>query len=272
MLLGTGLTGILAPALGGQILVELGWRWTFIGLALCWGLVAFPLCFFFLYGAKDVQRTLGAALPSVSDRLVELPGMDGREAFLSFKYFRLALSIALVMLVVSGTLVHLISFFIDSGMDPLLAATLASVIGLANMIGRVTTGLLLDRFSGSVVGSIAFLMPAVLMVLLLNFDGSIAMAIACAALLGLSAGAELDVAAYLTSRHFGMKSYGFLFGTIAGIMSLAMGVGPLLLSTAFDHAGEYDLAFKIAIPMAVLAAILVGSLGRYDPRFAPAAR
>ncbi|MFV0645726.1 MAG: MFS transporter, partial [Sphingomonadaceae bacterium] len=56
--------------------------------------------------------------------------------------------------------------------------------------------------------------------------------------------------------------------TLAGIMSLAMGLGPLLLGAAYDAFGTYVPAFRIAIPIALVASVLVASLGRYDPRFA----
>jgi MFS family permease len=264
-LLGTGLTGILAPIIGGLVLNAYGWRAAVVALPVIWLIVAFPLCYLYLFGAQDLARQPGGPK---SVNTSDLVGLEWREAMCSRKFIFLALSILLIMPIISGVLVHLIPFFIGSGMDPLEAAALSSVIGVANMVGRLSTGFLLDRFSGTLVSGVAFALPAVLMVALLGFDGSIAMAVLCAALLGLSAGAELDIAAYLTSRHFGIKSFGVLFGTLAGIMALAMGIGPFLLGTVYDRFGDYDLAFQIALPMALFASALVASLGRYDPRFA----
>jgi MFS family permease len=264
-LLGTGLTGILAPIIGGLVLNAYGWRAAVVALPVIWLIVAFPLCYLYLFGAQDLARQPGGPKSANTSDLV---GLEWREAMCSRKFIFLALSILLIMPIISGVLVHLIPFFIGSGLDPLEAAALSSVIGVANMVGRLSTGFLLDRFSGTLVSGVAFALPAVLMVALLGFDGSIAMAVLCAALLGLSAGAELDIAAYLTSRHFGVKSFGVLFGTLAGIMALAMGIGPFLLGTVYDRFGDYDLAFQIALPMALLASVLVASLGRYDPRFA----
>lgn len=115
----------------------------------------------------------------------------------------------------------------------------------------------------------AFALPAVLMVDLLNYDGSVVMAIVLAILLGFASGAELDIAAYMTSRHFGMKNYGFLFGIIVGLLALALGVGPTLMSAIFDHHGSYTIAFIGAIPVSVAASLFIASLGKYDPRFSP---
>jgi MFS family permease len=81
----------------------------------------------------------------------------------------------------------------------------------------------------------------------------------------LCSGAEFDIAAYLTARYFGMKSYGLLFGIIAGAMSLAMGVGPALYGLAYDHFGAYQPAFYGAIIASLSATILLASLGEATP-------
>jgi len=39
-----------------------------------------------------------------------------------------------------------------------------------------------------------------------------------------------------------MKNYGFLFGIIVGLLALALGVGPTLMSAIFDHHGSYTIA------------------------------
>jgi len=135
------------------------------------------------------------------------------------------------------------------------------------VVGRLGTGVLLDRFNGSIVGGVAFAIPAVLMVGLLNYDGSVGMAILLAILLGFSSGAELDIAAYMTSRHFGMKNYGLFFGIIVGLLSLALGIGPTLMSAIYDYYGSYRFAFIGAVPISIAASLLIASLGKYDPRF-----
>jgi hypothetical protein len=45
LLLGTGLTGVIAPLIGGTVLDAYGWRAMVIALPMLWLLVAFPLCY-----------------------------------------------------------------------------------------------------------------------------------------------------------------------------------------------------------------------------------
>jgi len=50
--------------------------------------------------------------------------------------------------------------------------------------------------------------------------------------IGYTAGTNMQVCAYLTTRYGGMRNYGKIFGMIASLMALAGGLGPLL---AFIH-------------------------------------
>ncbi|WP_197063547.1 hypothetical protein [Novosphingobium malaysiense] len=55
---------------------------------------------------------------------------------------------------------------------------------------------------------------------------------------GLTLGAELDILAYLTSHHCSRENFGFLFGVMSGLVTLAGGTGPVMLNTVFDHTGS----------------------------------
>lgn len=257
---GTGLTGITAPLLANYAIETYGWRMAFVVLGVVWAAVTIPVAFAFFRGALDVDRqrdSLGKReAPPV------LNGMTWREALSSSRFYRLAGAVLITVLILSGALVHTVPIFVDSKMSASAAASVASLIGVATIVGRLGAGFLLDRFDGRIVGAGFFLLPAVLMLFLLAFDGSTGRAIVVVAILGLCTGAEFDVAAYLTSRYFGMRSYGLLFGIIAGLLSFAMGVGPALYGAVYDRLGTYDMAFYAAIPMAIAASILIATLGQ----------
>ena len=112
------------------------------------------------------------------------------------------------------------------------------------------------------------LLPIIPCTLLLLFPGSIPIASLAVVVLGLSLGVELDAVAYLVGRHFGMRNYGTLFGTIAGLLALATGLGPVLLNLVYDAAGGYTLVLLTYIPLSLLSATMFASLGRY-PVFPP---
>jgi nitrate/nitrite transporter NarK len=75
--------------------------------------------------------------------------------------------------------------------------------------------------------------------------------------------------AYLTTRHFGMRSFGVLFGTVGGALGLATGLGPLIVSRIYDVTKSYEPALWGFIPICLLGAVLFWTLGKY-PDFAVA--
>jgi MFS family permease len=117
------------------------------------------------------------------------------------------------------------------------------------------------------------ILPVIPCVLLLNIPGSVPAAAVATLFLGLSLGVELDVVAYLVGRHFGMRNYGTLLGTIAGLLALATGLGPVLVNLAYDLTGAYTAVLWIYMPLSLLTAALFASLGRYpvfpDPAPSP---
>jgi hypothetical protein len=94
------------------------------------------------------------------------------------------------------------------------------------------------------------------------------LAVVAAVLLGVGIGAEGDIMAYLTSRYFGIRHYGLVYGCILAFFTLGSGLGPWIMAHAFDANRNYA-AGLIGLGLALLAAVvLVMSLGayRYPPR------
>ena len=112
----------------------------------------------------------------------------------------------------------------------------------------------------------SLIVPVFSSLLILAFPGSVPVASAAVLILGLSLGAELDCVAYLTTRHFGMKAFGTIFGVISGILAFATGLGPFLVNLGYDLTGGYTITLQAYVPLSLLASALFFSLGRY-PQF-----
>jgi MFS family permease len=258
---GVGLTGIFAPLVGSHLIDLFGWRWAFFGIGSLWFAVAMPLIFLFFYGAQDLDRTRRDRKTAVAPSAVS--GVSIREAIRSAAFLKLAVSSFLVMLTVTASLVHFVPMVTHEGVDRSTAVRLASVIGLAAFIGRLITGSLLDRLSGTFVGGTVFALPAIALLAMYFSGGSVLIMALVAIIFGFCSGAELQVASYLASRFFGTKNFGTLFGLIMGLISFAAGMGPLLASFAFDRFGSYDVALLMGVPLSLLSGMLVFWLGRY---------
>jgi MFS family permease len=131
----------------------------------------------------------------------------------------------------------------------------------------LVTGVLLDRFRGSLVGAAAFMLPAIgSILLLLSGDAVVPQAVA-AVLIGLTLGAEVDVIVYLTTRHFGLKNFGALYGGLLAALSIGTATGPLSASVVFDRSGGYAPFLWLTIAFMVASSLALASLPRpAEPR------
>jgi MFS family permease len=259
MLCGTGLGSSLTPIVSNWLIDTWGWRGAFVGLGLFWALLVVPAVFFLFSSVKDRHRS-GTLLHAPTP---DLTGVAIREGLISWTFFKLATAAFVTSLAIVSFTANLVPIFSSQGIPRSEAAGIAGVIGFATVAGRLTGGYLLDRINGGLVGGVSVAMPIPSCVLLLCFPGDLHAAVAAALLLGLSLGVELDAVAYLSTRHFGMRNFGVLFGTISGLLSLATGLGPLLVSLSYDYNKTYDFVLMAYIPLCALASVLFLSLGRY---------
>ena len=257
---GTALCSTLTPILGNYFIETLGWRHAFVALAGFWAILVIPVVVLFFTSARDRNRVVPSS--QKVDAAV-LTGIAVREAMLSGKYFRLASAGFLATLIVVSLVTGLVPILTSLAIERQSAANLAGLVGISTVTGRLIGGYLLDRINGNVVGAVSMLLPIIPCALLLAFPGSIPIAGAAVLVLGLSLGVELDSVAYLVSRHFGMLHYGVLFGTIVGLLSIATGFGPLLISFVYDRTHSYAGVLWGYMPLSLLTALLFASLGRY---------
>ena len=258
--LGGAITTTFLPILCTWLIGEYGWRGAYVGMAGICAILVIPLVAMAFYDARDMggkdQREKPAAVAAQAPENV-------RATLLSSRFIRLSLAAFLLMIGITALLIHFIPILGSAGLTPVQAAGAASLIGIGSILGRLLCGYLLDRISGALVGGLAFGFPAVVAGLLMMFDGSLGNAMVIAFAFGVCVGGEVDVLAYITGRHFGLKSYGTLFAILVAIQNLAYAIGPPLAGTLYDRTGGYDLFLTISMPLFLVAALLVATLGRY---------
>ena len=131
-----------------------------------------------------------------------------------------------------------------------------AVIGLAVVAGRVGIGGLLDRLNPPLVAASFLILPAVACLLLAS-GHALMLALV---LIGLSAGAEVDLLAYLASRCFGLRHYAGIYGWLLSAFSLGGGVGPILAGRVHDVTGSYRDALYAGAVLVAIGAALIGSV------------
>jgi MFS family permease len=253
-LCGASVAQALFPWLGAKLIAANGWQ-TAMGIqAAIWAAIAVPVIVLFFRGARDAKGIQPAAAP------VELPGFGFIEGLKSPVYLRLLLASLLFTFVALALVVSFIPIQTDAGMNAVAAGELAVLIGFFAIAGRLSTGLLIDRFRANLVGAAIFGLPilACLSFLYLGPEG----AFLAAALIGLTVGAEVDVIVYLATRHFGLKAFGALYGGLLVALSLGTALGPLAAAKVYDETGSYAAFFWAGIGCMIVAVVLLASLPR----------
>ena len=245
MLMGTGMAAMLAPALLGPFIVAHGWRAGLTALATIVAVIGIP-----------VSLLTGRGEPASG--LKTQPRNRGRIE-INPATVRIALIGFLLGVIVAALIVHLVPMLIDRGVAPAQAARMAALVGMAVLVARLVVGWLFDRFHAPRVACL-FLTSPVIACAILWFHGP---AVPAALMLGLAAGAEVDMLAYFTSRYAALENYGATYGLVLGLFSLGAAFGPPLFGGTVDATGNADLGLIICGFGLVGALALIASLGRY---------
>lgn len=232
---GTSLASALFPWLGAVLIDNYGWQRAMFYEALIWIAMTYPFMFLAFHGAHDKKFAKEVVLQAAPE-----PGMTLKQGLRSSVFLRMLLVGALYTFVIPTMIVNFIAIQTDGGIVSIQAAKIAALIGLAAIVGRLSTGFLVDHISAIRVGAVAFMLPAIGCGVLLINGITPASAIIAGVLLGLAMGAELDVFGYLTSRYFGTRYFGSLFGCILLSLSLGSGLGHVGASMFFDLTGSYS--------------------------------
>jgi predicted MFS family arabinose efflux permease len=259
---GTALAQIIVPPLGNWLIDNFGWRQAFAWLGLGWGGVAFVLCLFLLFDAHDDLKKARAAGDAEADRS-KLPGLTIPQALRCAALWRVGISTFIMMLFTIALVVHQIPILEEAGVSRTNAAWLASLAGVASIAGKLITGTLMDRFRPNIVGSLTISTAALGFALLLEPMRMPALIVIAMLINGYVSGTKLQICAYLTSRHAGIRNFGTVFSVMASMIALGSGLGPVFGGLVYDAFGSYTVLLIGGICGSLLCAWLIFGVGEY---------
>ena len=257
---GAPLSLMILPALGTWLIGELGWRHAFYGVAAIWLVVVLPLVLLFFHDIPRSADSAGKPAAAVHDGLTFGQGIRTRAfaglviSFGAFSFYNMTISTNLQLM------------FTEKGLTPMAAAGLLTVQGVVGVASRLSVGFLLDRFPGHYIGTITQAMAVLACLLLLLAPPSYGVLLFAVFCFGVATGAEIDVALYLATRHFGLKAFGALFSGIITVGALNAALGPYVAGWLHDRTGNYDSLLLTIIVIMTVGAVGMFSVGR--PRHA----
>ena len=237
---GTGVGASLVPPALAVLVAEHGWRAGYYALALVAApmvLLAAPL----LRGRSGEGRVTPVAMSWLTVALH--PAMRTIGAI-----------ILLAAVAIVGTTMHIVPLLTDRGMSPVMEGSFAAALGVAVILGRVFTGMLLDRFDAGIVTATLLLLGAGGLCLLAV--DSVPLSTVGLLLVGLGMGTEADLLAFLLGRHFRQDSFATAYGMIYGVHAAGVGIGGLLAGLLFDLTGDYTVWLLLAAAAALAAALV----------------
>lgn len=264
--LGMGVGQVVMPQLNKALIDFGGWRfgWMTLGVILLCAGVANIL----LFVRERFQRGTPLAGPTGTD----LPGHLFEIVVRMPSFWLLSLAFLLISMVTTGVAVHLPAILIDRGFSSAQGVAALSMVGIGSIIARLSSGVMMDRFSVALPATL-FLGGQALGCVLIIADAGLPMTIAGAMLVGAGLGAESDLMPYILRRSFGMRAFGRTFGLSFTMLSLGTVIGPGATGLIFDRTGSYTPMLIIFAISGVCAAVLISLLGsrRFESDHAPGA-
>ena len=267
LLSGSGVVSTVSPLLLASYVGTAEWQQGFFVMGML-PLMTLLICFFALprdnsSSNQPSSQSINSAQPENGSVAKQVVGISYRETLRNRKFWTIIVALILVVFVVVSMITNIVPMLVQKGLSQSDATLVYSAFGLALVVGRLAGGFFLDKFWGPLIAFCALVLPSFGCLIFLLAPPQIALMVMATALVGLAAGAEFDILAYLVSRYFGLRSYAKIFGTVSGTVALGSGTAPLLVGPLIDATGSYDGLLLICTGVAALGASLFLTLGPY---------
>ena len=264
LLSGSGVVSTVSPLLLAGYVGTAEWQRGFLVLGIL-PLATLLVCFFTLptgnsSSSQQGSLSVNSAEPENGRALkltTEISYLRNRQ------FWTIIVALILVVFVVVSMITNIVPMLVQKGLSQSEATLVFSAFGVALVVGRLAGGFFLDRFWGPLIAFCALVLPSIGCLIFLLAPPDMALMVMATVLVGVAAGAEFDILAYLVSRYFGLKSYAKVFGTVSGTVALGSGTSPLLIGPLIDATGNYDGLLLICTGLAALGASLFLTLGPY---------
>jgi predicted MFS family arabinose efflux permease len=178
-------------------------------------------------------------------------------------FWLLALGFTAHTAAVSTLSVHLIAALVFWGHPPAFAATIAGLLGVLSVAGRLLTTRLHQRFRTTTVTAAVFAVQAVAALLLPVVGASTGGAIGAVIGLGVGFGVATIAKPLILAERYDTRRYATLAGILVVPMTLAKAVAPLAMAALHTSTGTYTpVLHGVAVCCALGAVVIAAVTGR----------
>lgn len=238
-LLGITLVGGFASSifipLTGYLVAAHGWRHTLLILAAMLAALTVPL-------HATVLRRTG---PRSRDRATS-PAGPGRQVMNDPGFWLLAAAFVLHSAALATISVHLVLYLVSLGHPPARAATLAGLLGLLSVTGRVVTTLSLRWLPMATITAAILVLQGSAICLLPLAGRHVAGAVVCLVLFGLGFGVAAIATPSILLDRYGATGYATIAGILATPVTLARAGAPLAGALLANAVGYQPVILTVA--------------------------
>ena len=263
LLTAPALVGALAAPLLTEAIAQFGWRtaWRILAaVVLVAGIVSVLML--------PRQNAEGAA------RTDSRPSREAyAQIFRSRAFLVLAVAMLLCNLGIVATGIQFAPMLIERGVDAAQVGFFLSAYAAGVIAGRFAVGLSLDRFPTRWVAAISMSLPAVGFALLATIPEVSGVAFVAVMLLGLSQGAEGDIAGYVGAQYIGPQLFSTVYGLVVAVMSLAGVIGSAIAGLVLGENASFTgflIFLALTTALGALAFLLLPRQGSVTAETAPA--
>ncbi len=261
---GFSLGGLLVLPLMTVVISVVGWRGAFVFSGVVLTLIYLPIGLLIVKNhPSDIgEHPDGEAPVDRSVQPATTVGLTLSETLRQPLFWVIAAGLMLFLYGLLGWQVHQVPFFQSRGFSRGTAAFIVSLSAGLGMLGRLTMGLVADRFPRfevAIMGLSLVLIAGVTTLLVSTSWPAIALFLAFW-IVGTSAGPIVE--ALVLTRAFGVVSFASIFGVIVVIEMLGQITSPTAAGYIFDRTGSYDGALIMFICTWAACFVLFGIASR----------
>jgi len=184
-----------------------------------------------------------------------VPPFSARKIMREPNFIAISLPFALGLVAQVGFLTHQVAFLLPMT-GAVAAGWIVSLSTCAAILGRLVTGLFVDRVDRRVVSCGNFLVQVLAMAILISAS-SLPMLIVGCALFGLAVGNLVSLPGLIVQQEFPTRDFARIVSMIVAINQFAFAFGPALLGRLQQPDGSYTRALMACLLMEAAAAVIV---------------
>jgi len=282
--------GIISSGIGIGILVcipsiqhlitQVGWRMTYRIMAIFIPLIVISMAIAILKRppqttqVRDIKEGVSPGIvkdPLVVNEEWAARSWTIREAIATKPFWFLTLSFFLGNLIAQSTFAHQVVFFVDHGLEAILASYIVGIVGIVSIGSKILWGVLSDKIGREITYTIGitFTILSMITLILFSFFPSPILTYFFSLFFGMGYSVTAALPPLITTDFFEGRAYGGIFGSLMTFVGVGGAFGAWFAGFLYDFVGSYVPVFVILILCALFSCLSIWKAAPRKIRMVP---